>query len=44
MNLLSEVHKKNTELEIINEELCNVKNLLKRKEDDKYIKRKNEKM
>ena len=37
MNLSSEIHKKNTELEIINEELCNVKNLLKRKEDDLFI-------
>ena len=37
MNLSSEFHKKNTELEIINEELSNVKNLLKRKEDDLFI-------
>ena len=37
MNLSSEIHKKNTELEIINEELSNVKNLLKRKEDDLFI-------
>ena len=29
--------RKNTEVEILNEELCNVKNLLKRKEDDLSI-------
>ena len=37
MNLSSEIHKKNTELEIINEELSNVKNLLKTKEDDLFL-------
>ena len=37
MNLSSEIHKKNIELEIINEELCNVKKLLKRKENDLFI-------
>ena len=37
MNLSSEIHKKNTELEIINEELSNVKNQLKRKEDDLFL-------
>ena len=37
MNLSFEIHKKNTELEIINEELYNVNNILKRKEDYLFI-------